>query len=683
MNISDQDMKKEKRYLATVKKVANDYINAIDVKVEKEKQDIFEIKKYIWDECKAMSELEYGNLLNDTDAEVKRTNDQIMQAFRYKKIIDNAYFGRVDFKTDGDLINVYIGLHGLHSDRKNYIFDWRAPISSLFYDYTVGKAEYEAYVGKIKGNIELRRQYKIEAGNIKRIIQNDINIDDEILQEVLSSNSSDKMKNIVTTIQKEQNVVIRNTKDKYLIVQGVAGSGKTSVALHRIAYLLYKEENLNYNNILIFSPNSVFSEYISDVLPELGEANVLNTTFNDLVKSYIKKQKNIETFSGFLERKYESINTDDCLYTQNELDAFIKQFLSKSILKYGITINGFYFNQFELNELLTNKYKKLPYLDRIDSIAEYICNSVNISVKKNKTKIKNRLLKEIDIELNPINIYKQFLESKNNGKEINKMIYYDDLVNIIYIYFELNGYPYNANVKHIVVDEAQDYSKLQFLILKKIFPYAYFTILGDVNQAINPYCEYNSLEEISPIFDNKTCYIELNKTYLSSAEIIDFSNKILGINHVSSVRGENGYPVVLKNEKIATKSIINDIIQMKQDGMRTIAVITKNEKDSKNLYKKIKENNTGVEFTLNTITKDCVAILPSYIAKGLEFDGVIVCNELENKYTSREKKLFYVACTRAQHQLIIYNQPQLTLDKPKILKKKNVGFTNKIGTSTQ
>ncbi len=655
MNISNKDMKKEEAYLATVKKVASDFISDIDVKVEKEKQNIFEIKKYIWDECKAMSELEYGNLLNDTDAKVKRTNDQIMQAYKYKKIIDNAYFGRVDFKTDEELINVYIGLHGLHSDSKNYIFDWRAPISSLFYDYTVGNAEYEAPLGKIKGNIELRRQYKIESGIIKRIIESDINIDDEILQEVLSSNSSDKMKNIVTTIQKEQNAVIRNTKDKYLIVQGVAGSGKTSVALHRIAYLLYKEENLNYNNVLIFSPNNVFSEYISDVLPELGEENVLNTTFNDLVKSYIKRQKNIETFSEFLERKYEKINNSndsDILYTQKELDEFIKQFLSKSILKYGITINGFYFNQFELNELLTNKYKKLPFLDRVDNIAEYICNNAHLPAKKNKIKIRNRLLKEINMELNPINIYKQFLETKNCKKDLSKRIYYEDLVNIIYIYFELNGYPYNTKVKHIIVDEAQDYSRIQFLILKKSFPYAYFTILGDINQAINPYCEYQSLEEVNSIFDNKARYIELDKTYRSSEEIINFSNKILNINHISSVRGKSGFPVILKNEKIIVSHLLDDIKKMQKNGMKTIAIITKNLKDAKNIYKKIIQENDNIEFTLNTLTKDAVAILPSYIAKGLEFDGVIVCN---NKYTERENKLFYVVCTRAQHQLIIYN----------------------------
>lgn len=670
MNISDLDVQKEKSYLADVKKVASGLIADIDVKVQKEKKDIFEIKKYIWDECKAMSELEYGNLLNDTDAKVQRTNNQIMQMFKYKKIIDNAYFGRIDFKTDDELVKVYIGMYGLHSDSKNYIFDWRAPISSLFYDYTVGYAEYQAPLGKIQGNIELRRQYKIEKGHIKRIIESDINIDDEVLQEVLSANSSDKMKNIVTTIQREQNAVIRNTKDKYLIVQGVAGSGKTSVALHRIAYLLYKEDNLNYNNVLIFSPNDVFSEYISDVLPELGEENVLNTTFNDLVKSYIKKQNNIESFSDFLERQYENMNHNNKNnYTKDELDEFIKVFLSKSIFKNGVTINDVNFNHFELNELLIQKYKKLPLLDRIDSIAEYICNSINISIKKNKNKIKNVLLKEIGFERNPINIYKMFLIFKNNDKDISKKIYYEDLVNIIYIYFELNGYPYNTGVKHVVIDEAQDYSKLQFLILKKIFPYAYFTILGDPNQSINPYCEYDSLEEINAIFDNKACYIKLNKAYRSSGEIINFSNKILGINYVSSVRGESGYPVILRDKKVSAVDIITDIINMKKSGMKTIAVITKNEKETKRLYKNIKQNNKNIKFSENTIMNDCVAILPAYVSKGLEFDGVIVFNQKDNSYDEREKKLFYVVCTRAQHQLIVYNQPQLTLEKPKVFTK--------------
>ena len=373
MSVNANTLKEEEKYLTKVKKVAKTLIDEIDVKITKEKQEIFELKKYIWNDCKSLSELEYGNLLNDTDAKVEITNEKIKKVFKYEKILDKAYFGRIDFKLPDETINVYIGLYGLNNENENYIFDWRAPISSLFYDYTMGKAGYEAPMGMVVGEITLRRQYKIEKGKLKRIVENDINIDDEVLQEVLSSHSTDKMKNIVTTIQKEQNQIIRNTKDKYLIVQGIAGSGKTSVALHRIAYLLYKEKGLTSNNILIFSPNNVFSEYISDVLPELGEENVLNTTFNDIVKTYLKKYKKIETFSEFLKRKYDELSNGNMIkniYTKEELDEYLENYLKKHIFKSGITLNGFYLNHFELNELLMVKYKKLPFTERIEKIAE-------------------------------------------------------------------------------------------------------------------------------------------------------------------------------------------------------------------------------------------------------------------------------------------------------------------------
>ncbi len=653
MSLSVKTEKEEIEYLDKVKSLASHLIEKIDARVEKEKSDIFELKKYIWTECGSMDELEYGNLLNDTDYQVKRTNDQIRQIYNYKKILDSAYFGRIDFKTDDDLIKVYIGINSLYDDGYNYIFDWRAPISSMFYDYTIGKAKYEAPLGTITGEIKLRRQYKIEKGKLKRIIESDININDEVLQEVLSSNSSEKMKNIVTTIQKEQNIVIRNTEDKYLIVQGIAGSGKTSVALHRIAYLLYKEKNLNYNNILIFSPNDIFTEYISDVLPELGEENVLNTTFNELVGSYLKQKKNVETFSDFLERSY---NNDEYSipFSKENLDVFIKDIYKKSVFKKNITINGFTFNTFELNDLFTNKYKKLPILERLSAISEYICNSLAVSISRNKDKIKTKLLKELDMELDPIKLYKNFLEKQNINRNLSKKIYYEDLVNIIYIYFELNGYPYNTKVKHIVIDEAQDYSKLQFFILKKIFPYAYFTILGDINQAINPYSEYKSLNEINDIFDGKANYIELNKTYRSSAEIIDYANKILNISSIYSMRGKNGFPVITRNDK-NIKSIISDIEIMKKNKLKTIAIITKDKKETNTLYNSLTSENTDISFIKNNIDKSSIAILPSYMAKGLEFDGVIAYNSPKNKYTHDENNLFYVVCTRAQHQLIVYN----------------------------
>lgn len=656
MNISEKELQKEKKYLEKVKNITSKNIDEIETKLKKEKKKIYETKKYIWEECNALSELEIGGIFRDANAQVTRANEQAMKAFRYKKMLENPYFGRIDFKSDDELINVYIGLNGLSNTQINYIFDWRAPISSLFYDYTIGKAKYEAPMGKIEGDITLRRQYKIENGQLKRVIESDINIDDDILQEVLSSNSSEKMKNIVTTIQKEQNQVIRNTTDRYLIVQGVAGSGKTSAALHRIAYLLYKEENLKYNNILIFSPNDVFSEYISDVLPELGEENVLNTTFNDIVKTYLKKQKNIENFSSFLERTYENIEyINTSFYEKKDLDLFIKSFLNNCIFKKGTTINGIYFNQFELNELLTSKYKKFPFLERINQIAEYICNNARLSVKKSKNRIVNWALKETNIELDPITIYSHFLETKGIKRDLNKKVYYEDLVGIIYIYFEINSYPYNTNVKHVVVDEGQDYSKLQYYILKKIFPYAYFTILGDINQSINPYCKYKSLEELKEIFSEKSKYIELNKTYRSSSEIINFANKILNIKNIDSARGNIGLDVLIRNNEKYLENIINDIRLMKKNNLKTIAIIAKNRKEVRKLYSELTKENTNISFVKDNISLNSVSILPSYIAKGLEFDGVIVYNDNNNSYSNDEKNLYYVVCTRAQHQLIIYN----------------------------
>ena len=228
------------------------------------------------------------------------------------------------------------------------------------------------------------------------------------------------------------------------------------------------------------------------------------------------------------------------------------------------------------------------------------------------------------------------------------------LLYIIYLIFELNGYPYNTKVRHVVVDEAQDYSKLQFSILEKIFPYAYFTILGDVNQSINPDNNYSSLKEIAEIFKTNPKFVELNKTYRSSEEIINFTNQILNINNASAVRKSNGFNVNVKNVK-KIEEITDDINYLRKNKMKTIAVITKNMKETNKIYNKLNKN-TQFSVIKNSIKKDHVSILPSYAAKGLEFDAVISYNDIDNKYSENEKKLFYVVCTRAQHMLIVYNK---------------------------
>ena len=655
MIINKNEYQKEEKYLENVKKLADLCTYSVNVQIDKQKKEIFEIKQYIWNDCKSLSDLEYGNLLNDTDAKVNWTNSQIKQMIKYQHIKQNPYFGRVDFKTEDEVIKVYVGIYGFNYENCNYIFDWRTPIASLFYDYGIGKAKYEAPIGPINGDIILRRQYKIENGTIERIIENEININDEMLQEVLSNNSSDKMKNIVTTIQKEQNEIIRDTSNKYMIIQGVAGSGKTSVALHRIAYLLYKEKNLSYSNILIFSPNDIFTEYISDVLPELGERNVLNTTFNDLLEQYLKKFGKLEKFSDFLERVYDNNIKSDYIFNRYELDCFIQSYINSHIFDKNIYVGYEMFNKFELNDLLLNKYKKLPLLERISNLAEYLCNKLNVSIRKNKKKIENIIISELGISLDPVFIFSEFLKEKKKEKEMTNTIYYEDLEYIIYIYFELNGYPYNSNIKHVVIDEAQDYSELQFYILRKCFEKAYFTILGDVNQAINPFCQYKSLEELSDVFSDGYKYIELNNTYRSSPEILDYSNMILGINNIKSIRLSNGFPVKRYNNNESVDEILKNIQYIYEHGFKSVAIITKNSAETNNLYNKLVKKNIKYSFTKNMIKKDCVSIMPSYLAKGLEFDGVIIYNDINNKYTEEEKKLHYVAITRAQHILFVYN----------------------------
>ena len=655
MIINKNEYQKEEKYLENVKKLADLCTYNVNVQIDKQKKEIFEIKQYIWNDCKSLSDLEYGNLLNDTDAKVNWTNSRIKQMIKYQHIKQNPYFGRVDFKTEDEVIKVYVGIYGFNYENCNYIFDWRTPIASLFYDYGIGKAKYEAPIGPINGDIILRRQYKIENGTIERIIENEININDEMLQEVLSNNSSDKMKNIVTTIQKEQNEIIRDTSNKYMIIQGVAGSGKTSVALHRIAYLLYKEKNLSYSNILIFSPNDIFTEYISDVLPELGERNVLNTTFNDLLEQYLKKFGKLEKFSDFLERVYDNNIKSDYIFNRYELDCFIQSYIKSHIFYKNINVGDEMFNKFELNDLLLNKYKKLPLLERISNLAEYLCNKLNVSIRKNKKKIENIIISELGISLDPVFIFSEFLKEKKKEKEMTNTIYYEDLEYIIYIYFELNGYPYNSNIKHVVIDEAQDYSELQFYILRKCFEKAYFTILGDVNQAINPFCQYKSLEELSDVFSDGYKYIELNNTYRSSPEILDYSNMILGINNIKSIRLSNGFPVKRYNNNESVDEILKNIQYIYEHGFKSVAIITKNSAETNNLYNKLVKKNIKYSFTKNMIKKDCVSIMPSYLAKGLEFDGVIIYNDINNKYTEEEKNLYYVAITRAQHILFVYN----------------------------
>lgn len=687
MNIEPEQLKQEEEYLKKTLAVIKELIESDDNSIKVRMAEIQEMKKYLWDNNAMLDDVEIASGMYNVNSEVSYTNENIKKLMKLKKSLKNPYFGRVDFESDGFSEPIYIGINGIAKNLNFYVFDWRTPIASLFYNYGTGPASYEAPSGTISGNISLKRQYKISDEKIERCFNSDLNIDDEYLQEILANASSEKMTNIVNTIQREQNEIIRNVSDKYLIVQGIAGSGKTSVALHRIAYLLYKEKNLSSNNVLIFSPNDVFSQYISNVLPELGEDNVLQTTFSDFASAYIRDFKEIESFTQFIERYYKSDSISEKEYKTTKykvsdefkslIDNYIERYRENMSFIRPIIINGKSIKIADLNRLLKTTFGKFPLSERIDRISEYICDHNNISYKKYGKTIREKIKTIVNFDLDVKKMYEDIISSdqfkecaglkENVGFKVGKQLKYDDLLPLMYIYFEMNGYPKNNSIRHIIIDEAQDYSLLQFYMLKKIFYTASFTVLGDIHQTINPYYIYNNLNDVNSIFENKGKYIELNKTYRSSQEIIEFTNQILGLDNACSVRKNNEIPVTMRSvpKEQAVNQIMQDIEIMRENGIKRIAIITKNNTETLELYDKLKDQLDDI----NIIQQNAKAgignmvILPSYISKGLEFDGVIAYTDENHEYQEKDKYLFYVVCTRAQHNLTVYNQKTLKLER--------------------
>ena len=667
-------MELSRKEIMLEEKRLDDTINLIRTKISSLGQELYdrddkvlEFKKFMWNNRAGMDAAELKTMMSDNDLEISMMMKKGEYFQKLFKIQNNPYFGRIIFKNKEGVDDVYIGItHVVDDDNKYYVHDWRSPICNLFYDYEVGPANYLAPMGRIYGDVTLKRQYTIKDGKLLHVFDNNINIDDELLQEVLASESSDKMKNIVNTIQAEQNKVIRNTDDDNLIVEGIAGSGKTSVALHRIAFLLYKIPNLSSNNVLIFSPNKIFTEYISNVLPELGEANTMNTTINDFYDMEIKEFNHVETFTAFIERSYQEKGDSEFIkYKQSDevyedIDAYIKDLSNHLSFTDDLFTRDYSYTKDELNYMFFNRYGKFSLNERIKFMADKISETNFRGSLGKSSKISKELYGRLNIKINLLDLYIDFFKSKfskiksdiSSIKDNREMLNYDDAALYVYMKCLLYGYNYNTSIKQIVIDEAQDYSLSQIKLLKRIFKNASFTILGDVNQTINPYYKYHTLEDLTKILDSSK-YIELMKTYRSTEEIIAYSNRVLGLQHVSAIRRDKKMPVIEKEEKDLETELHSDIAACTG---KSIAIITKNETECHKIYTMLKD--TGISMIDNSSKKfnrDLV-VTPVYMAKGLEFDSVIIYTEKDNKYTDSEKYLYYVAITRAQHKLIVYNQ---------------------------
>ena len=667
--ITKDEFQKEQRKLKTISKEVKLVRDNLAKEVVGDLEEFREFQKLAWQDKSSFDRAEFNQVLSNNEMEARRILAKRMYFKRICLIASKPYFASFKYQDeDGKNYNIYMSLTYLKDDNyNNILYDWRSPICSVFYDYETGPCKYLAPEGIISGTLYSKRQYQIKDNKLLAVFDNSLNIDDEVLQEVLANNSSDKMKNVVNTIQKEQNLVIRNLEDKNLIVQGIAGSGKTSVALHRIAFLLYRIDNLSSKDILIFSPNEVFSSYISNVLPELGEENTKETTFSDYLSYFIKEYKSVEPFTNFIAKFYEGINKRKDLITYKQsreividLDNYINDYILDAKVIKDLELDKVNtVSKEEINYLLHDKYSRFPFFERIREIAKKLSLNYYGSEGKKRATIEKKIIDNANFKKDYKSLYVNFYKSKyskyqlleEEEKEIlkTKELSYEDALLFAYLKGTLEGFPYEGDIKQVVVDEAQDYNYLQYQMMKKIFKKASFTILGDINQNMNPYINYKSLEELKDIFDS-SIYLELLKTYRSSKEIIEYTNKILGLSHVCAIRKDNSIPVT-KNQK----DDLLDLIPKLRSKYKSLAIITKDGLMAENLYKKLESIYDLSLLTIDSknFRKDFV-IAPSYLAKGLEFDSVIVYNSLDNPFKEVDKYLYYIACTRCQHELHLY-----------------------------
>lgn len=537
--------------------------------------------------------------MNQYLSEVKNQTESYMNTAerlkRYKLMLNSPYFGRFDFQEEGfDREEIYIGLYNVIDARTQdvWVYDWRAPISSVFYRYELGKAVYQAPIGEITGEIFLKRQYKIERSILKYFINSSIRITDEALQEILSQNSSTTMRQIVETLQKEQDEIIRDTENDVLIVQGVAGSGKTSIALHRIAYLMYEGvgSNLRSNNILILSPNDVFSQYISSVLPELGEENVVQATFDDLISSALKPHFSVETRDQQLENllALQPTNLEQLKRKTIEFKGstqFVK-LLERLIYHYGhrlIEFEDVYYNGtlIESKHLIKSRFLNneigIPMTKQLKRVEKTLWERIHPLQKERRKAILDIVAKNPEhlLEIKPFTRLLALKEAKTlreriqkftevDYKEVYKLLFrdrllfvklsqgidlpeeieeililtaesldkgdlsYEDSSALLFLKLRLEGGSY-SEIRQVVIDEAQDYSPIHYEIFKLLFRNARYTILGDVAQSIEKRVDYSIYDTVAKILNQpKTTKLSLTKGYRSTYEISAFAQRIYG-----------------------------------------------------------------------------------------------------------------------------------------------------------
>ncbi|MEF2966605.1 RNA polymerase recycling motor HelD [Paenibacillus sp. M1] len=780
-----EDWKQERERLDLVTKKLQARIDELEPEVAGLHDQVVGIRKQFWEEVTVNTSTDedfeetFYSIRQQEALLSERERSQrlrVQQWKNMKRLLSSPYFGRIDFQEDGLSFTeqVYIGVSSfVDSDGMSFlVYDWRTPIASMYYDHSPGAAGYDTPGGAVSGIMKLKRQYQIRDGRLQNVFDTSLTIGDELLRQVLGKGADNQMKSIVATIQREQNAIIRDDQSRMLIVQGAAGSGKTSAALQRVAYLLYKHrERLKADQIVLFSPNPMFNSYVSTVLPELGEENMQQTTFQEYLdywlgrtfriedpfdqieyvlteqsnQGYEARLKGIEykasleflralrSYAQWLEQEgmvFISIRFRDrdlitaeqmaskfysydpairlsnrialmqewllrelsllerrereALWVQEELDYLDKDQYAEvyNALHKERGVFDFAEQYEEVREMLNNERRPdegdFNYADREEELLR------KMIVKEQFKPLKRSVKRMLFIDM--VGLYVQLFQDEDAFKKmtegaespslwseicgqtrekLNRLeLFYEDATPYLYLKELIEGVRTNTEIRHVFVDEGQDYSMFQYEFLKKMFPRARMTVLGDFGQAIFAQATelYGGDSPLVRLYgESETSLFRLVRSYRSTREIVEFTKSLLpNAKEIVPFERSGKKPLLVKaggGERQAAR-IAGHLAALQAEGFVSIGVITKTAAESKEAYDLLTSHGCrGLKHvTKNTPTfEKGILVIPVYLAKGVEFDAVLIYDASSRTYSREsERKLFYTACTRAMHRLLLY-----------------------------
>ena len=704
-------VKNGREYLAHITGTLRHRITQLDDSIEAGQKEIEGMHEYYWENYTEMDQYGYENFDNQQALlhEINASNEKIELRRRFRKMMDSPFFGRVDFCYEGDDEPeiFYIGIANLAEENGGLplIYDWRAPVSGLFYDFDKGPASYQAPLGEIHGDIAAKWQYKIRGGKMIYEFESDVKIDDEILKAELGSNGDVQLKNIIRTIQKEQNAIIRNTSDRIMVIQGAAGSGKTSIALHRIAYLLYHDrKNLKSSSVLVLSPNGVFSDYISHILPELGEENIREMSFDLLAYKRLKNTvSDCEDRYDLIERQISGLCDEELLKEKqsrdflDRMEGYLAE-LEDSLMNFrDIEHRGVVKKEQEIIELFYFKFMDIPLLSRMDAVAEYFIDEVETLKgfdlpEEERDAVKSRFYRMYETRDLYV-LYNRFLRQEGfpalpQVQYEKRKLRYEDVYPVLYLKYRLETQQEDSGVRHLIVDEMQDYSMIQYLIIQRLFK-CKMTILGDREQTMDG-DQQDVLTFLPKIFGKDIRRIVMNKSYRNTIEIASYANKLAGITEVELFE-RHGKPVeekeftgltealerVVKELRLEKQTVAEADEDMPEnaasetDGTETgeelsyetAAVITRTADEAREAYyilqKKLEAEGFDTKERLSLLHRDStnfkkgLTVTTFYMAKGLEFDQVFSVFPGTDR-SPIVQRARYIAATRALHELYMY-----------------------------